>query len=226
MNSPGLSQANRDAVYEVIAKRRDIRIFRPDSDVPPAVLTRILSAAHQAPSVGYSQPWDFILVRNLETRRRIRDSFLVCRAAEAIRYPPERRQKYLTYRLEGILESSLNICVTVDLRPADELVLGTGTQPDTLRSSACCAVQNLWLAARAEGVGVGWVSIVAPAVLRHELGLPGGIEPVAYLCVGYPVEFPERPMLEETGWRPRKLLEQAVHAERYSSASSHPQVLG
>jgi 5,6-dimethylbenzimidazole synthase len=226
MNPGALSQASRDAVYEVIAKRRDIRIFRRDVDVPPAVVTRILSAAHQAPSVGYSQPWDFILVRNLVTRSRIRDSFLVCRAAEALRYPPERRQKYIAYRLEGILESALNICVTVDLRPADELVLGTGTQPETLRSSACCAVQNLWLAARAEGVGVGWVSIVAPDVLRGELRLPTGVEPVAYLCVGYPVEFPERPMLEETGWRPRKPLEQAIHAERYLSESYDPQLSG
>jgi 5,6-dimethylbenzimidazole synthase len=140
---PGaLSAANRDAVYEVIAKRRDIRIFRSDVDVPPQVLTRILSAAHQAPSVGYSQPWDFILVRNIAARSRIRDSFLACREAEAGRYPPQRRRKYLAYRLEGILESALDICVTVDLRPADELVLGTGTQPETLRSNACCAARG------------------------------------------------------------------------------------
>jgi 5,6-dimethylbenzimidazole synthase len=226
MISGDLTEASRDAIYEVIAKRRDIRIFRPDVDVPAAVLTRILSAAHRAPSVGYSQPWDFILVRNAATRSRIRDSFLACREAEAVRYPPERRSKYLAYRLEGILESALNICVTVDLRPADELVLGTSAQPETLRSSACCAVQNLWLAARAEGVGVGWVSIVEPAVLRGELGLPDGVEPVAYLCVGYPIEFPERPMLEETGWRARKPLEQAIHAERYMSAGADPQPSG
>jgi 5,6-dimethylbenzimidazole synthase len=221
MISGAMSEATRDAVYEVIAKRRDIRIFRPDVDVPANVLTRILSAAHQAPSVGFSQPWDFILVRNPETRSRIRHSFLACRAAEATRYPPERRSKYLAYRLEGILESALNICVTVDLRPADELVLGTGTQPETLRSSVCCAVQNLWLAARAEGVGVGWVSIVEPTVLREELGLPTGIEPIAYLCVGYPVEFPDSPMLEQTEWRARKPLAQAIHAERYM-----PEIVG
>jgi 5,6-dimethylbenzimidazole synthase len=218
MTSGALSETNRNAIYEVIARRRDIRIFRRDVDVPAGVLTRILSAAHQAPSVGFSQPWDFILVRNPETRSRIRNSFLACRAAEATRYPPERRSKYLAYRLEGILESALNVCVTVDLRPSDEPVLGTGTQPETLRLSTCCAVQNLWLAARAEGVGVGWVSIVEPAVLRGELGLPDGVEPVAYLCVGYPVEFPERPMLEETEWRARKPLEQTIHAERFLSA--------
>jgi nicotinate-nucleotide--dimethylbenzimidazole phosphoribosyltransferase len=109
--------------------------------------------------------------------------------------------------------------VTVDLRPAEEVVLGTSAQPEALRWSACCAVQNLWLAARAEGVGVGWVSIVEPAVLRAELGLPAGIEPVAYLCVGYPVEFPERPMLEQTGWRKRRPLQDALHADRYRSSA-------
>jgi 5,6-dimethylbenzimidazole synthase len=217
MTVGALSQGSRDAIYEVIAKRRDIRIFRPDVAVPDDVLLRILGAAHLAPSVGYSQPWDFVVVRGAATRARIRDSFLACRAAEARQFSPERRSKYLAYRLEGILESALNICVTVDLRPGDELVLGTGTQPETLRSSACCAVQNLWLAARAEGVGVGWVSIVEPAVLCAELGLPTGVEPVAYLCVGYPVEFPDLPMLEQTGWRARKPLERAVHDERYSS---------
>jgi 5,6-dimethylbenzimidazole synthase len=217
MNVGALPQLTRDALYEVIAKRRDIRIFRPGIGVPDDVLLRILGAAHQAPSVGHSQPWDFVVVRDAATRARIRESFLSCRQAEARQFSPERRSQYLAYRLEGILESALNVCVTVDLRPGDELVLGTGTQPETLRSSACCAVQNLWLAARAEGVGVGWVSIVEPAVLRVELGLPAGVEPVAYLCVGYPVAFPEVPMLEQTGWRARRPLERAIHAERYSS---------
>jgi 5,6-dimethylbenzimidazole synthase len=152
---------------------------------------------------------------NAATRRRIRESFLSCRAAEANRYSPERRSKYLAYRLEGIVDSALNICVTVDLRPTDELVLGTGSQPETLRWSACCAVQNLWLAARAENAGVGWVSIVEPSVLRDELGLPPGVEPVAYLCVGYPVEFPENPMLEYSGWRARRPLGSAIHVERF-----------
>ena len=210
-----MAQAARDAIYEVISKRRDIRSFLSEAQVSDEVLARILGAAHQAPSVGYSQPWDFVLVRDRAKRGRIRENFLRCRESEAARYSPERRAQYLAYRLEGILESSLNICVTVDLRPAEELVLGTSAQPEALRWSACCAVQNLWLAARAEGVGVGWVSIVEPAVLRSELALPPGIEPVAYLCVGYPLAFPERPMLEQTGWRERRPLEAALHTERY-----------
>ncbi|MEA2701200.1 MAG: nicotinate-nucleotide--dimethylbenzimidazole phosphoribosyltransferase [Myxococcales bacterium] len=216
-----MAQAARDAIYDVISKRRDIRMFLSEAHVSDEVLTRILSAAHQAPSVGYSQPWDFVLVRDRAKRGRIRENFLRCRESEAARYSPERRAQYLAYRLEGIVESSLNICVTVDLRPAEELVLGTSAQPEALRWSACCAVQNLWLAARAEGVGVGWVSIVEPAVLRSELALPPGIEPVAYLCVGYPVEFPERPMLEQTGWRERRPLEAAMHAERFGGEGGH-----
>jgi nicotinate-nucleotide--dimethylbenzimidazole phosphoribosyltransferase len=212
------SDADRRAVYDVIGKRRDIRHFRAETRLADDRLRRILGAAHQAPSVGYSQPWDFIVVRDRATRLRIRESFLRVRAAEAARFPAgERREQYLAYKLEGILDAAVNICVTVDLRPADEAVLGTTAQPESLRWSACCAVQNLWLAARAEGIGVGWVSIVEPAVLRHELSLPPGIEPVAYLCVGEPIEFRDRPLLEETGWRPRRPVEDAIHEERYQS---------
>jgi nitroreductase len=103
----------------------------------------------------------------------------------------------------------------VDLRPADETVLGTTAQPESIRFSACCAVQNLWLAARAEGIGVGWVSIVEPSVLRDELALPTGVEPLAYLCVGHPVAFRSQPMLEEVGWRPRRALADVVHEGRW-----------
>jgi nicotinate-nucleotide--dimethylbenzimidazole phosphoribosyltransferase len=214
------SDADRRAIYDVIGKRRDIRHFRAGAPLGDDVLKRILGAAHQAPSVGYSQPWDFVVVRDRARRERIRESFLRVRAAEAVRFPDgERREQYLAYKLEGILDSAANVCVTVDLRPADEAVLGTTAQPESLRWSACCAVQNLWLAARAEGIGVGWVSIVEPTVLRRELGLPAGIEPVAYLCVGEPVEFRERPLLEETGWRKRRAVEEAIHEEKYKQAT-------
>jgi nicotinate-nucleotide--dimethylbenzimidazole phosphoribosyltransferase len=218
-----IAESTREALHEVIRKRRDIRLFRAGLPVPDEVLLRILDAAHHAPSVGYSQPWDFIVVRDLPRRARIRESFLRCRAAEAARYPSPRREQYLAYRLEGIVDSALNLCVTVDLRPADEAVLGTTAQPEALRWSACCAVQNLWLAARAEGVGVGWVSIVEPSVLRRELALPPGVEPVAYLCVGYPVEFRDRPLLEETGWRGRRPVEAAIHHERFPALPPPPE---
>jgi nicotinate-nucleotide--dimethylbenzimidazole phosphoribosyltransferase len=201
----------RRAIYDVIALRRDVRHFRPDSEIDEEALWRILGAAHLAPSVGFSQPWGFVLVRNRAQRERIRESFLRCRRAEAARFPPGRREQYLAHRLEGILEAPLNICVAVDLRSRGEAILGTTAQPEAVRASACCAVQNLWLAARAEGIGVGWVSIVEPAVLRTELALPPGVEPIAYLCVGHPIAFRARPMLEETGWDSRRPLENVVH---------------
>jgi 5,6-dimethylbenzimidazole synthase len=201
------------AVYDAIALRRDVRHFRSDCDVSQPLLERLLGAAHCAPSVGLSQPWGFIVVRDRAVRSRIRASFLRCRAAEAERYTPARRAAYLAHRLEGILEAPLNVCVAVDLRERAQPVLGTTAQPEALRASACCAVQNLWLAARAEGIGVGWVSIVELSVVRAELALPIGVEPVAYLCVGYPVAFRDAPMLEETGWGQRVGLRDAMHLD-------------
>jgi nicotinate-nucleotide--dimethylbenzimidazole phosphoribosyltransferase len=205
------SEEARRAVYDCISLRRDIRHFRPDVAIETATLSRILQAAQQAPSVGFSQPSGFIVIRELGLRERVRDSFLSCREAEASRFPEERRAAYLAHKLEGICEASLNLCVVVDLRDREEAILGTTVQPEAVRASACCAVENLWLAARAEGIGVGWVSIVEPAVLRRELELPAGVEPIAYLCLGHPVAFRRRPMLEETGWQRAVPLERAVH---------------
>lgn len=217
------SEEARRAVYECISLRRDIRHFQPGVAVDPAVLTRILGAAHQAPSVGLSQPWGFVVIRDHAARERVRASFLKCREAEASRFPEARREAYLSHKLEGICESALNLCVAVDLRDRDEAILGTTVQPEAVRASACCAVQNLWLAARAEGIGVGWVSIVEPSVLRRELALPAGVEPVAYLCLGHPMGFRRRPMLEETGWRASVSLDDAVHPDgRWRDARPAP----
>jgi nicotinate-nucleotide--dimethylbenzimidazole phosphoribosyltransferase len=211
----------REAVYRVMALRRDVRDFVP-GEVDDATVGRLLQAAALAPSVGFSQPWAFVVIRDAAVRSRIRASFLRCREGEAARYPAARREKYLAYKLEGIEESTLNVCVVADLRPRDEAILGTTVQPEAVRASVCCAVQNLWLAARAEGIGVGWVSIVEPAVLREALALPPGVEPVAYLCVGHAREFRDRPMLEETGWLPPRALEDVVHAERWRPTPGAP----
>jgi 5,6-dimethylbenzimidazole synthase len=136
------------------------------------------------------------------------------RAAEAERFAEPQRSAYLALRLEGILDSSLNLCVAVDERDTTP-ILGTAVQPETVRAGAYCAIQNLWLAARVEGVGVGWVSIVEPAVLRSELALPAGVTPLAYLCIGRPLAFRMRPMLEEVGWSRRTPLAHVVHEERF-----------
>ncbi len=207
----GFPEEARRAVYDALALRRDVRHFDPASPMDDATLERILAAAHLAPSVGFSQPWAFIVVDDRDVRARIRESFLACRALEAARFPEARRAAYLATRLEGILDAPVNICVAVDLRPRPEAILGTTVQPESVRASATCAVQNLWIAARVEGVGVGWVSIVEPEVLRAELALPAGVEPIAYLCVGKPLAFRTKPMLEENGWLPRRPLSDVIH---------------
>ncbi len=200
-------------LYEAIYKRRDIRKFRPDP-VPEDALGRILEAAHHAGSVGFMQPWNFILVRDLAVRGRVKASFEEHNRAAAELYEGGRRELYESLKLEGILESPLNICVTCDRRRGGT-VLGRASILDTDLFSTCCAVQNLWLAARAEGVGVGWVSILDNAALTAALALPEGVVPLAYLCVGYPVEFPESPMLESVGWRGRLPLGDLVFRDRF-----------
>ncbi|HEX4150223.1 MAG TPA: 5,6-dimethylbenzimidazole synthase [Pirellulales bacterium] len=200
-------------LYEAIYSRRDVRRFRGDA-VPEEVLARILDAAHHAGSVGLMQPWNFIVIRERETREQVRAMFDRANRAAAENYGGDRRELYDSLKLEGILEAALNLCVTCD-RSRGGQVLGRNTIFDTDVYSTCCAVQNLWLAARAEGVGVGWVSILEPEVLRPLLGLPDGVVPVAYLCVGYPIEFGDRPMLEQVGWRERLKLDDVVFYERW-----------
>lgn len=205
-------------VYEAIHSRRDVRHFRAEP-LDDAVLCRILDAAHHAGSVGFMQPWNFIVVRDIDTRRRVKSLFEQENARAAQNYSGPRRQLYESLKLEGILESAVNVCVTCDRSRANP-VLGRNTMIDTDLYSTCCAVQNLWLAARAEGVGVGWMSIVEPRSLTELLCLPESVVPVAYLCVGYPEQFGERPMLEEAGWRERIPLDQVVFYERWGQTKS------
>jgi 5,6-dimethylbenzimidazole synthase len=210
-------EASREALHEIIARRRDIRNFRPDP-VPDDVLARILIAANRAGSVGFSQPWDFIVVRSRETRERLHAHVDAERIKGAERFEGERREAYLKFKLEGILDAPMNLCVTADRTRFGPAVLGRNTVLDADLYSTVCAVQNLWLAARAEGVGVGWVSILQDEFLAELLELPEHVTPVAYLCVGYPREFPERPTLETAGWLPRLPLRDLVHAERHGAA--------
>ena len=206
--------AAKQAVYDAIALRRDIRAFRPDP-VPDETLARILGAAHRAGSVGFMQPWDFVVVRSAERRARIYELFRRANDRAARHWRGDRGEKYLALKLQGILDAPLGICVTCDTRRGGPHVLGRDTIPETDVYSTCLAVQNLWLAARAEGVGVGWVSIVDNAELAAALALPEGVIPIAYLCVGYPVEFPAAPMLQATGWRGRLPLSDLVHFDHF-----------
>jgi 5,6-dimethylbenzimidazole synthase len=205
----------RLAVYRAIALRRDIRRQFTPAPVPPDVLVRLLTAAHRAGSVGFMQPWDFILVRDPGVRRRVLESFLRERDRAARLYDGPRRELFLSLKLEGILESALNLCVTCDRSRGGPHVLGRSTILDTDLYSTCCAIQNLWLAARVEGIGVGWVSILDPAELAALLGLPDAVVPVAYLCLGYVERFPEEPELQSAGWRRRLPLARLVHLDRW-----------
>ncbi len=208
----------REGLYKAIFTRRDVRSRFTPRQVPEEVLKRILEAAHHAPSVGFSQPWNFVLIRSPETRRAVKRSFEaeLERSAGLVEEP--RRSEYLSLKLEGILESPLNVCVTYDPSRFGPFVIGRSAVPEAGLYSVCCAVQNLWLAARAEGVGVGWVSILSNDVLREVLGIPERVVPVAYLCLGYVEEFAEKPDLERAGWLPRLKLEDVVNYEKWEPA--------
>lgn len=209
------TEAERSAVYKAIALRRDIRRQFQPRPIPPAVLARLLSAAHQAGSVGFMQPWDFVVIRDREIRRQVLEDFLRERDHAASLYEGARRDLFLSLKLEGIMESAVNLCVTCDRSRGGPHVLGRNTILDTDLYSTCCAIQNLWLAARAEGIGVGWVSILSPEALSALLGLPDSVVPVAYLCVGYVDAFPEEPELQRVGWRRRLPLAELVHLDRW-----------
>lgn len=208
---PRFSTAERDAVYRAIHTRRDVRgEFLPDA-IPDEVLARVLTAAHHAPSVGFMQPWDFIVVRSREVRAKIHADFLAAHAEAEQMFDAEKRATYRNLKLEGILESPLNICITCDRSRHGPVVIGRTHIGAMDIYSAVCAVQNLWLAARAEGLGVGWVSILHPPALREVLGIPPEIVPIAYLCVGYVRDFHARPELEAAGWLKRMPLPELLH---------------
>ena len=205
----------RNGLYKAIHTRRDVRARFTRKPIPDVVLARILRAAHHAPSVGFSQPWNFILVSDPATRNRIKGSFVEERARASAMLEGERRAKHDSLKLEGIMESFVNVCVTYDPTRFGPFVIGRTSIPQMGIYSVCCAVQNLWLAARSEGVGVGWVSILSNDTLRECLHLPSHVEPVAYLCMGYVEEFAQKPDLETAGWLPRKSLDSVVAFERW-----------
>jgi 5,6-dimethylbenzimidazole synthase len=210
------SAAERAAVYRAIGSRRDVRADFVSDDVPGDVLDRVLSAANQAPSVGLSQPWRFIVVRDLANRRRVRDAFETANARAATLYTGERQSAYARLTLQGIIEAPINICVVCDDDPQRGHGLGRQTMPETARYSTVCAIQNLWLAARVEGLGVGWVSIIEPRELREIFEIPERLTVVAYLCVGYVRSFADEPDLLRAGWETLLPLSEVVDQERYT----------
>ena len=205
-----------DAFYEVVHSRRDVRSgFLPDAPVDDAALHRVLAAAHAAPSVGFSQPWDFLVIRDRGVRERVHAHVTSARAAYAGSLPGARAVAFRDLKIEAILDASLNIAVTCDPTRGGRHTLGRHTQPRMAPYSTVLAVQNLWLAARAEGLGVGWVSFGDEREVAALLGLPQRLELVAYLCVGPVATFAAEPELATAGWAHRRPLGWAVHHDRY-----------
>lgn len=211
------SPDERQALYDIIAHRRDVRNeFLPDP-IDDAVLTRILQAAHAAPSVGLSQPWNFILIRDPARRAAVKRAFLKANEEARAMFPEAKQSHYAALKLEGIDKAPLNICVTCDRSRGGKVVLGRTHNPDMDLYSTVCAVQNLWLAARAEGIGVGWVSIFNDADLRPLLGLPDHVAIIAYLCLGHVDDLFDRPELAARGWASVEDLDKMVMAEGWQA---------
>lgn len=212
MSDHAFSPDERAAVYRAIAERRDMRHFA-GGEVAPALLARLLQAAHQAPSVGLMQPWRFIRI----TRPELRESIHGLVEAERVRTAEalgERSDEFMRLKVEGIRDcAELLVAALMDGREAH--VFGRRTLPQMDLASLSCAIQNLWLAARAEGLGLGWVSLFDPLALAELLGMPAGSQPVAVLCLGPVTEFYERPMLVQEGWASEQPLSQLVFADRW-----------
>ena len=208
-------EAARAAVYAAIFSRRDVRSQFTDRPVDEALLTRLLRAAHHAPSVGFMQPWNFLVIRDGGVKAQVQAAFARANAEAEAMFPKDRRPLYSALKLQGITDAPVNLCITCDRTRGGEVVLGRTHNRDMDLYSTVCAVQNLWLAARAEGVGVGWVSIFHDTDLRTILGLPDYVVPVAYLCIGHVDQLYDQPELQVKGWRERLPLEDLVFRDRW-----------
>lgn len=205
------SEPEREAVYRAIFERRDVRRNFLPTPIPEPVIMRLLTAAHHAGSVGFMQPWDFVVIRSAVTKRAVKRLFVEANTEAARRYTGLKGDLYRRLKLEGIEEAPVNLCITCSRRRGGRDVLGRSTVRATDLYSTCCAVQNLWLAARAEGIGVGWVSILDHEALKRVVGVPKSVTILAYLCLGYVSKFEPAPDLETAGWRNRIPVSRLIH---------------
>ncbi|USD68180.1 5,6-dimethylbenzimidazole synthase [Vibrio sp. SCSIO 43136] len=212
-----ITPEERDAVYKVIHSRRDVRSDFISDPIPQEVLNRILMAAHHAPSVGFSQPWDFVLVTDTKIKEKIKLGYNQANQASTEMFEASKQEQYQSLKLEGILEAPLGICVTCDRKRNGPVVIGRTIKPEMDLYSTVCSIQNMWLAARAENIGLGWVSILHDDVLRNALKIPEDKVIVAYLCLGYVSKFHQTPELEQCGWLPRAELESLIHHDQWNS---------
>jgi 5,6-dimethylbenzimidazole synthase len=214
----GFCDREREGVYHAIRERRDVRSGFLPEPLTDDVLLRLLGAAHNAPSVGLMQPWRFIVIRSPRVRASVHEIFSQAQCLAAASYEGKRGELYRGLKLEGILEAPQNLCIACDPVSERGHRLGRQSMPETAIYSAVCAVQNLWLAARAEGIGVGWVSILDAEALKSLLGIPSHMVMVAYLCLGYVDGFEARPELERVGWEQRVPLAEVVRLEHYDGS--------
>jgi 5,6-dimethylbenzimidazole synthase len=202
-------------LYDVIRARRDVRGEFTGQPISPEVLDRVLGAAHAAPSVGLTQPWDFVLVDDPDLRRRFQRHVEHERETFAASLDQAQAERFAKIKVEGVLKSSLGVVVTYDPDRGSPAVLGRHAIADAGLYSTCLSIQNLWLAATAEGLGVGWVSFYREPFLNELLGIPARLRPVAWLCLGPVTHFETVPDLERHGWRVRRPLADALHHNRY-----------
>ncbi|GAA0481106.1 5,6-dimethylbenzimidazole synthase [Paractinoplanes deccanensis] len=202
-------------LYDVIHTRRDVRGQFTGEPLGEDVLDRVLTAAHAAPSVGMSQPWDFVVIRDRATREAFHRHVHHERDVFAATLGPDAAARFARIKIDGVLESTLSVVVTYDPSRGGPAVLGRHAIADAGLYSVCLAIQNLWLAATAERLGVGWVSFYREDYLRDLLGIPSGVRPVAWLCLGPVTHLEEVPDLERHGWRSRRPLHQARHEDRW-----------
>ena len=209
------TQQEREAVYKAIHTRRDVRDQFLTKPIPDDIVHRLLDAAHHAPSVGFMQPWNFVVIRAQAQRERIWQAFYAANAEAAEMFSGARQTTYRSLKLEGIRKAPLNICVTCDRSRGGEVILGRTHNSNMDLYSTVCAIQNLWLAARAEGIGLGWVSIFHDTDLKAILEIPPHIEIVGYLCLGYVDTLYAQPELEVKGWNKRLSLEDLIFDEKW-----------
>lgn len=209
------TQDEKDAVYRAIRERRDVRSGYLPRSLENDILIRLLNAAHMAPSVGLMQPWRFVVVRDAGLRAAVHENFLRANRKAAAAYTAERHAAYGQLKLDALLDAPQHLCVLCDAMNERGHGLGRNSMPQTAAYSVACAVQNLWLAARAEGIGVGWVSILDPAAIKMLLHVPPHLELVAYLCLGYVESFSAVPDLERDGWEHREKIVSFVKIDSY-----------
>jgi len=214
MEGKYFDEATVSVLKEIILHRRDVRGNRfLSTPLEDAVIDQLLSAALNAPSVGFSQPWEFVLIRDQVVKQQVRNSFEEENAKALPQFNEEKQPEYMRLKLEGIMEAPLNIAVFY--KPSDKPVLGQTAMPETGLYSVVCAVQNMWLMARALNIGVGWVSILDAEKVKRILHAPSANKLVAYLCVGYTDGFYTQPELEMLQWEKRKMKEAVVFKEGY-----------